>query len=385
MVDPSAPSAPPAATASAAAPAAGPGTLRVGIVGSGMMGQEHLRNLLALEATGAGVEVVALADPHERSLTDSLGWLPAGRTVALYPDHGSLVADAGCDAVVVATPNHTHAAVLDDLLATDLHLLVEKPLCTTVADCRRVADAARDRRGLVWVGLEYRYMPPVARLIDAVDAGAVGRVRMVALREHRFPFLVKVGDWNRFDRFTGGTLVEKCCHFFDLMHRVVGERPERVYASGGQAVNHLDERYDGETPDILDHAFVVLDFPGGARGMLDLCMFAEGGVNQEELSVVGDVGKVEAFLPSSIVRTGTRAGGAAGVHEEVATDPRVAHEGFHHGASYVEHLRFLEAIRTGSAPEVGVDDGLWSVAVGVAAQRSIAEARPVELAEVLGG
>lgn len=358
--------------------------LRVGIVGAGMMGQEHLRNLLALEATGADVTVAALADPHERSLSDSLGWLPPGRTLATFPDHRSLLADAGCDVVVVATPNHTHAAVLDDLLATDVHLLVEKPLCTTVADCRRVVEAARDRVGLVWVGLEYRYMPPVARLIAEVDAGAVGRVHMVAVREHRFPFLSKVGDWNRFSRNTGGTLVEKCCHFFDLMHRVVGERPTRVFATGGQAVNHLDEVYDGEVPDILDHAFVVLDFPGGARGVLDLCMFAEGSVNQEEVSVVGDTGKVEAFLPSSTVRIGTRAGGAGGVREETAVDPRVAHEGFHHGASYVEHLRFLDAVRNGTAPEVGVDDGLWSVAVGVAAHRAIADGRPVDLAEVIG-
>ena len=358
--------------------------LRYGIVGAGMMGQEHLRNLLALEAADAGVEVVALADPFARSLSDSQGWLPPGHGVATFPDHRALLTDAGCDVVVVATPNHTHAAVLDDLLAADVHLLVEKPLCTTVADCRRVVEAARDRSGLVWVGLEYRYMPPVAALIDAVDGGAVGRVRMVAIREHRFPFLPKVDDWNRFSRNTGGTLVEKCCHFFDLMHRVVGERPTSVYASGGQAVNHLDEVYDGEVPDLLDHAFVILDFASGARGLLDLCMFAEGSVNQEEVSVVGDVGKVEAFLPSSILRVGARTGGAASVREEAVTDPRVAHEGFHHGASYVEHLELLAAIRTGTAPEVGVDEGLWSVAVGVAAHRSIDEHRPVELAEVLG-
>ena len=66
---------------------------------------------------------------------------------------------------------------------------------------------------------------------------------MVSLREHRFPFLEKVGDWNRFEDNTGGTLVEKCCHFFDLMNQVMPGRPERVYASGSQMVNHLDESY----------------------------------------------------------------------------------------------------------------------------------------------
>jgi myo-inositol 2-dehydrogenase / D-chiro-inositol 1-dehydrogenase len=57
---------------------------------------------------------------------------------------------------------------------------------------------------------------------------------MLTIREHRFPFLEKVGDWNRFNRNTGGTLVEKCCHFFDLMRLILRDDPVRVMASGGQ-------------------------------------------------------------------------------------------------------------------------------------------------------
>ena len=355
--------------------------IRYGIVGAGMMGQEHLRNLLEVD----GAVVTALADPHERSLTDALGWFPTGHEVVTFSGHEDLAAAGVCDAVVIATPNHTHADVLLDLLDSDLHLLVEKPLCTTVADCRRVVDAAAGRDALVWVGLEYRYMPPVARVIRDAHAGVAGRVRMVALREHRFPFLDKVGSWNRFSRNTGGTLVEKCCHFFDLMAHIVGERPERVMASGAQDVNHLDERYDGEVPDILDNAYVIVEFPGGARGLLDLCMFAEASAHQEELTVVGDAGKIEAFLPDSTVRTGRRTDGPGGVVTETVHDARVRHEGFHHGSSYLEHLDFLAAMRSGAQPAVGIADGLWSVATGVAAHRSIDEGRPVDLAEVLEG
>ena len=161
--------------------------------------------------------------------------------------------------------------------------------------------------------------------------------------------------------------------------------PVRVLASGGQDVNHLDERYGGETPDILDNALVIVEYESGVRASLDLCMFAEGSTNQEELSVVGDEGKVEAFLPSGIVREGRRGGGPWGVTETVAADDRVRHEGFHHGASYVEHLEFAQAIRSGGRPAVGVAEGLSSVAVGVAAQRSIVEGRAVTLVEVLGG
>ncbi len=99
---------------------------------------------------------------------------------------------------------------------------------------------------------------------------------MLTIREHRFPFLHKVGDWNRFNRYTGGTLVEKCCHFFDLMRLVMGSEPVRVMASAGQAVNHRPRAYGGEVPDIWDHGYVIVDFESGARAMLELCMFAEG-------------------------------------------------------------------------------------------------------------
>lgn len=361
--------------------------MRYGLIGTGMMGVEHLWNIQHLP----GAEVTAIADPHEGSR--DLAGLAAARFPELgssgferFADHRDLLASGLCDVVVVATPNHTHVDVLADVLAVDrLHVLTEKPLATTVADCGALLAAATERTGIVWVGLEYRYMPPVARLAALVHDGSVGTPRMVAIREHRFPFLRKVGDWNRFSRNTGGTLVEKCCHFFDLMAHVLQDRPVRVLASGAQDVNHLDESYDGEVPDILDNAFVIVDFAGGARASLDLCMFAEGSEDQEQISVVGDTGKVEAFLPSGIVRIGSRSGGRAGVTSSVVHDERVAYEGFHHGSSYLEHLDLLAAVRAGSSVAgVGLKEGLLSVAVGVAAHRSIDEGRAVTLDEVLG-
>ncbi len=353
-------------------------TVRYGIVGAGMMGLEHFRNLQALD----GAAVTAVADPHEPSLE----WarLTAGNDpLTCFTDHGSMLESGLVDAVVVATPNMTHAAVLRDVLVSPFPVLVEKPMCTTVADCRAVIRAAAHRDAIVWVGLEYRYMPPVARLITEVQQGAVGTVRMVAIREHRFPFLPKVDHWNRFNRNTGGTLVEKCCHFFDLMNHIVGSPAVRVFASGAADVNHRNERYGGETPDIIDNAFVIVEYEGGVRASLDLCMFAEGSEHQEEISVVGDRGKVEAFLPSAEVRIGRRRDGRAGVRTEVVRDDRVGHEGFHHGSSYLEHVDFLDAIRTGAPPAVGVEAGLASVAIGVCAHHAIDKGRAVMVTEVL--
>jgi len=352
--------------------------LRYGLIGVGMMGLEHQRNLNAMD----GVEVVAVADPHEPSL-DAARFTAEGRPLACFTDYRELLRADLCDVYIISTPNMTHHAVLDDVMATGRHIFVEKPLCTTVADVADIRQRAQDYSAVFWVGLEYRYMPPVARAIAHAHSGDLGKVHMVALREHRHPFLVKVNNWNRFTRNSGGTLVEKCCHFFDLMRLVAQSDPVRVMASGGQDVNHLDEFYDGERSDILDNAFVIVEFANGVRASLDLSMFAEGTTNAEELSIVGDRGKVEAFLPSSIVRVGQRQGWAGGVHEEVVSDQRVLVEGFHHGASFLEHLDLQQVIRSGQRALVTAEDGYWSVLTGVAAHRSIDEHRVVELAELL--
>jgi predicted dehydrogenase len=351
--------------------------LRYGVIGTGMMGLEHIHNLQALD----GAEIVAICDENPGSL--AAAQTLAGTGAASFDDHRELLATGDCDAVIIATPNMTHLEILLDVVESRVPCLVEKPLCTTVADCQRVIEAAPPE-ALIWVGLEYRYMPAVAGLIESVASGTVGDIRMVAIREHRFPFLPKVGDWNRFNVNTGGTLVEKCCHFFDLMHLITGARPVRVMASGGQDVNHLDESYGGRRPDILDNAFVIVEFDSGARGMLDLCMFAEATHNQEEISVVGEKGKLEALVPESVLRTGIRGKHWIGRVDEVPADNNdVRHVGYHHGASYVEHVRFRDAVVSGSRPESGPLDGLWSVAVGVAAQLSIEEQRPVDLAEII--
>jgi myo-inositol 2-dehydrogenase/D-chiro-inositol 1-dehydrogenase len=359
------------------------GPLRYGVIGTGMMGVEHIGNLLHLD----DAVVTAVSDPH----AGSRDWaqLAVGLEAPLtrFEHHDELLQSGLCDAVVIASPNHTHHQVLLDVLATNHHVMVEKPLCTTVADCLDVIEAAERTapnfpQRVVWMGLEYRYMPPTSAVLHEVRGGAVGDVRMVAIREHRFPFLPKVDNWNRFTRNTGGTLVEKCCHFFDLMNLVVQQRPVRVMASGAQDVNHLDERYDGETPDILDNAYVVVEYEGGVRAMLDLCMFAEASRNEQEISVVGTEGKVEALVTEGIVRIGRRADGIGVVAERPVHDGAIRHQGLHHGASYFEHVAFRDAVRHGTAPAVTLTDGLWSVAVGEAAHRSIDLGRPVDIEEV---
>ena len=244
------------------------------------MGIEHIQNILALD----NCVVTAVADPEPNSLLWAQEAVGADTPLATFRTAEDLIAADLCDALVIASPNHTHHDVLIPCIASGLHLLIEKPLCATLNDCREVVDLVADRPAsqVIWMGLEYRYMPPLQRVMSEIEKGTVGDVKMVAIREHRFPFLIKVGNWNRFSKNTGGTLVEKCCHFFDLMIEVTQSRPLRVYASGAQSVNHLDEVYDSEQSDILDNAYVIVDFANGSRGLLDLCMFAEASKNERD-------------------------------------------------------------------------------------------------------
>ena len=352
-------------------------TVRYGIIGTGMMGCEHIRNLVQIDAA----EVVAVADPNAKSRALALIACQPKFTPTVYEDYRQLLARDDIDAVVIASPNFTHIDVMREVFKTDKHVLLEKPMCTTIADCQAVVAGASQHQGLVWVGLEYRYMAPVARFLAELEQGAVGDLKMLFVREHRYPFLKKVGDWNRFNKNSGGTLVEKCCHFFDLMNLAIKSQPVSVFASGGQDVNHLQERYDGATPDILDNAFVIVDYANGARACLDLCMFAESSRNEQELVATGDLGKLEALIPEGRL---IRGGREYQKYEsfDIEIDPRVAEVGFHHGASYLEHLNFIEAIETGSPAAVTVADGLLSVSMGVAAQRSIVEGRKVLMSDV---
>ena len=360
-------------------------SVRYGLIGSGMMGQEHIRNLNLLD----GCELAAVSDPDDAMRELSVA-TSDGNTRG-FADHKDMLSAGMCDALIVASPNDTHHDILLDVLGTGLPILCEKPLCTTSAHCREVIAKANNRLAPVWVAMEYRYMPPVQRLLNELTKGSVGTPRMISIKEHRFPFLDKVGDWNRFNERTGGTLVEKCCHFWDLMRLALNSDPVRVFASAGVDVNHVEERYDGRAPDIIDNAFVTVEFENGARGMLDLCMFAEGSYWQEIISVTGEIARIDAKVPGPARFNSDGRERASEIEisdrntkvvrrEEIDVEELVLAAGDHHGSTYYQHERFRDLVKNGgSVPEVSLHDGLWSVIVGEAAELSARTGQSVEV------
>jgi myo-inositol 2-dehydrogenase / D-chiro-inositol 1-dehydrogenase len=356
--------------------------MRYAIIGCGMIAQEHIRNL----AITNGAEIVAIADPVAECIAvtkASLG--AAGDAVRVYVDAAALAQDPDIDAVIVSSPNFTHRTVLEPLFETKLHILCEKPIATALEDAKWVAGKAAAHKGIFWTAMEYRFMPPAAAFIEQVHAERMGRLHMLSIREHRFPFLPKIGDWNRFSENTGGTMVEKCCHFFDLMRLITRSEAVRVYCSGAMDVNHLDERYEGRTPDIIDNSYTVVDFANGVRAMLDLSMFADGAENQEEITAVGDKARLDMLVPESTIVYSPRTGFMAAKTPErthIAVDAAALEAGTHHGSIFFQHQAFIAAAKGKGPVQVTAVDGLRAVAIGIAAETSAREKRVVEMAEL---
>jgi predicted dehydrogenase len=349
-----------------------------GIIGCGMMGQEHLRNIALLE----GTKVAAIFEPDADMARIAASFAPEA---AFCDSIDALLNVQELDCLVIVSPNYLHLEQLEEIAAKRaLPILVEKPLFTDPETLDRVLAFEKNYPAPVWVAMEYRYMPPIAALLNAAEA-ATGGIKMVTIREHRFPFLTKVNDWNRFNAKSGGTFVEKCCHFFDLMRLLTKSEPKRIMASAGQDVNHLDEIYGGETSDILDNGYVIVEFENGMRAMLELCMFAEGARYQEEVSALGPKGKVEALVPGPGRFWPEHLGDAPIAQlivsprdpkgpevREIPVDPALLEAGDHNGSTFYQHEGFLELVRGERVvADVSLSDGWKAVAMGMAAQASI--------------
>jgi myo-inositol 2-dehydrogenase/D-chiro-inositol 1-dehydrogenase len=359
--------------------------MRYGIVGCGMMGQEHIRNIALL----AQAEVSAFVEPDAGMAAATQALVP-GATPC--PDLDGLLARNDVDALVIASPNHCHVPQLQDVARIrPLPVLVEKPIATRPEDDAALRDLARAYPAPIWVAMEYRYMPPIARFRELAEE-ATGGIKMLTIREHRFPFLEKVGDWNRFNRNTGGTLVEKCCHFFDLMRLILQDEPVRVMASAGQAVNHLDETLRRRDPGHLGprlchrrfrgrrardagavHVRRRLRLPGGDRGRRPHRQ--DPGLRARPHAVLEL--RYRAAARAHLIVSPRHPTGPHRV--DIPVDPQLLEAGDHNGATYYQHRRFLDAVRTGRTPEVTLEDGAMAVRMGLAAQEAALTGKAVSL------
>ena len=294
--------------------------------------------------------------------------------------------DPAADALIVCTPNDTHYDVLQVAMASGKPILLEKPMATTVTDAARIVEQARTYEAPLHVGLQYRFKAIYSEAQHEILARrAIGRVHSINLFEHRPPFLDKVQQWNKFAARSGGTLVEKCCHYFDLMNRYAASRPARVYASGAQSVNFLDLEYQGQRADVQDNATVVIDYANGVRGTFELNMFSPD--FHEQLVVCGDRGRLLADERFETFHSRATTSTLRVEHGERAPSRRIdlahAHDveqSGHHGGTYFEHAAFLDRIEGRESAAATPEEGFWSIVVGAAAQASVESGQPIDIA-----
>lgn len=357
------------------------------VIGTGTMGQEHMRVATLL----GRARVLGIFDTQQESMDAAVAAhsLISQDPLRRYPDLASACGDPDADVLMICTPNFTHLEVLKVALASGKPVFLEKPMATTLADAVELLDAARNHSAFVQMGLQYRYKAQYREAFhEAQSRCSLGRIHTISMSEYRPPFLDKVGQWNKFNRNTGGTLMEKCCHYFDLINLMADSTAVRVYATGGQAVNFLDFKKNGASADIDDHAFVNIDYANGIRASFTLNMFCPD--FSEELIVVGEQGRLltserfdfHAQLPAQ-TSISVELGEHGASRRTELSYPRLIEQSGHHGATYFEHIALMDQLDGRSVDCATVQQGLWSMIVASAAQESIASGQAVTIKEFL--
>lgn len=198
------------------------------------------------------------------------------RTFAEYRD---LLDWGAFDAVVIASPNDQHERMLNDAMASGKHILCEKPQGNSLASIDRMLDKIRSYPKVFQIGMEFRHHPMYRKLKESVSRGDIGPVRMMWCKEFRVPFRNGVDNWRHSRERTGGSLLEKNCHHFDLFNWMEDSRPVKVSAYGGSV---------GASDDMLDHAWVNVEYENGTRASLGLSLFQPDAYL--EIGLLGDKG-----------------------------------------------------------------------------------------------
>ncbi len=147
--------------------------LRFGLIGLGYFGKNYLRLLQQME----GVELVAVANREPEAFVAYAALLPP--VIKRYQDAAELIADPAIDAIVIATPASTHAALARQALEAGKHALVEKPMVRSSVEAEALARAVKKSGKIFMVGHQYVYHDSVRHLKKELEAGRLGRVAFV--------------------------------------------------------------------------------------------------------------------------------------------------------------------------------------------------------------
>jgi UDP-N-acetylglucosamine 3-dehydrogenase len=331
--------------------------IRVGVVGAGVMGRNHLRVLSDLE----DVELVAVCDA-DRSAVESAAQL---RRIRAYVSSWEMLSREGLNFVVVAAPTKYHHRLTLEALEKGCHVLVEKPIAADLAQARQMVTVAAQRGLTLAVGQIERFNPAVRELKRLLDQGYLGRIFQI--RAQRLgPFPVRIRDV--------GVVADLATHDLDVMTYLLGRRVVRMYSETHRKINTEHE-------DMLN---AVLKFDDGVIGVLDVNWLTPTKVRQ--LSVLGERGLFQLnYLTQELLyfeNTDVRLkgnGSFSGVSEGNMTRFQIRQV----EPLRAELLSVLRSVNQGTPPEVGGEDGYNALALALSLVSAGEEGRVIELAESL--
>ena len=335
--------------------------ITVGVIGAGRIGKIHSENIRYFIP---GARLKTVADLYADKLKD---WATGLGVEKLASDPKAVLDDPEIEAVLVCSSTDTHADLVMAAAEKRKHVFCEKPVDLSVEKVKR-ALAAADKAGVkLQVGFNRRFDHNFRRVRELVAAGAVGE-----------PHLVRISSRDpapppaEYVRVSGGIFLDMTIHDFDMARYLSGSEVVEVFAKGAVLVDPAI----GQAGDV-DTAVVTLTFQSGAIGVIDNSRRAAYGYDQR-VEVFGSKGSAAAAndTPSTVLLSDEKG---------VQGDKPLYFFLERYKQAFVDELKeFFDALANNRTPSVTGKDGLAPVLIGLAAKRSLAEKRPVRIAEFEG-
>lgn len=339
------------------------GKVRVCVVGAGRVGMIHATNF---RSRVVGAELEAVVDSSIENAER------AARDLGVARAFSSLAEALECaefDAVCIGTPTFAHAD--DVVLAANSgkHILCEKPLASTMDECRRISRAVEKSGVTFQMGFMRRFDPGFVRAKKIIDEGLIGDPVLVKSLT-RGPGLP--GKWYfDFDK-SNGLLAEVNSHDFDTVRWMMGAEIDKIYAVAGCFKCHDVKK---ECPEFYDYVTVSIVLDNSALGIIDGACPCDYGYDAR-VEVVGTKGVVNvgSMRDGSVVVSSK----STGVTSPISSSWKVLFE----EAYLAEAKHFIECITTGCQPIAGINDGIQALKAVKAGNESIIAGNPVYLSSV---
>jgi len=231
-------------------------TVRLGMIGCGGIARHHMNQLREVPEA----QIVALADPSDEQIARCKRDFPALADVPVFADYREMLDKVECDAVEISTPHTQHTQQVLDSFAKGLHVMCEKPLATTTADCRKLVAAMNETGKVGLLAYQRHYVPMYQVIRDRIASGAYGEVNFFSAVLGQAWKRGTAGSWRQDPALSGGGQInDSGSHVVDMMLYTTGVLPAEVTA-------YQDNR---ETPVDIDSA-VSIKFENGALGNISV-------------------------------------------------------------------------------------------------------------------